>query len=308
LTTKISKYNPDDKKKPDALNYEDMCTFALSRFDSAPALKKYINEGGNLQLVFPSEIYGAWAKVMAQGRAAVPPWHFSITDRKGRGIIVQVRDGQVQALDNKYGVFANEPFLQENEKNTDEFEKKMLSNPPDVYPSVKAVMVPELSGPSVFAAGADKDIQFLPLPGDYSGPSRFTRMALTLKYATQPTCWDATSMLNKNEKETLNPAFVPSGGAPRTNQALLAVMGITNQVYLPRGMNDHGQAGFAGEWTPLQALRDHASGAYYLRTANSPLFRQYDMKKINWANTGKSGIVTVPLTTPGETWFVREEI
>ena len=306
LTRRFPAYDPQNKAKPDALNYEDLCTFALARFDSTPALKRYIE--GNLQLAFPAAIYGKWARLMAQGLADAPPWHFSITDAKGRGIIVQARDGQVQVLDNKYGVFTNEPFYEEQEKKVAEFERQMLSNPADVFPSVKTVHVPEIEGgPSIFAAGAKNPIGYLPLPGDYSGPSRFTRMALTLKYATKPTCWDATSMLDKKEKETLNPAYVPAG-LPKTNEALLAVLGVTNQVYLPRGLTDHGKAGAAGEWTPFSTLRDHRLKAFYVRTANSPLFRQYHLKMINWTNTGKRGIVTVPLTTPGETWFVKERL
>lgn len=304
LTRVIPTYDPQNKAKPDALNVEDMCAFALARFDSAPALKRYIEQ--RLQLTHPGEIYGEWATLMAQGRHNAPPEHFSITDAKGRGIVVQVRDGQVQVLDNQYGVFTNEPFLQEQEANVTAFERAMLSNPADVYPSVKRVTVPELKDAQEIKELEEGKIKFLPLPGDFSSPSRFTRMALTLKYGTRPTCWNSTSILDGTQ-EPLNPAYVPAG-APPHNQALLAIMGITNEGYLPRGLDDHGMAGSAAEWTPFASLRDHTSRAFFLRTANSPLYRQYDLKTIDWTNTGKSGFLTVPLTTPGETWFVKERL
>jgi penicillin V acylase-like amidase (Ntn superfamily) len=308
LTTKMPRYDAGDKAKPDALNIEDLCAFALARFDSAPALQRYIE--GNLALVYPTAIYEKWSRLMAQGaRADVPPFWYSIIDAEGRGIVVQVRDGVVQVLPNEYGAWTNEPFMQEHEKYLEEFEKKMFENPPDVFPSVKAVPVPELEegGPSVFDAGSDGKEIYLPLPGGYSGPERFTRMALTLKYATNASCWNDDSLMAKGQKEKLNPAYV-APGLPTSNQALLAVAGISNQVYLPRGMSDHGKAGSGTEWTPFSALRDHTSKAYYIRAANSPLYRQYNFKEINWVNAGAQGIVTVPLTTPGETWFVKETI
>jgi penicillin V acylase-like amidase (Ntn superfamily) len=307
LTTKMPRYNKDDKAKPDALNIEDLCTFALARFDSAQRLADYIK--GNLALVYPDGIYDKWAKAMAQGKATVPPFWYSIIDAEGRGIIVQVRDGVVEVLPNKHGAWTNEPFMQDHEKYLEDFEKKMFENPPDVFPSVKYEPVPELAegGPSVFDAGSEGNQIYLPLPGGYSGPERFARMALTLKYATNASCWTDDSLIAKGQKEKLNPAYV-APGLPRTNQALLAVAGISNQVYLPRGMSDHGKAGSASEWTPISALRDHTSKAYYIRAANSPLYRRYDFKTINWANTGANGILSVPLTTPGETWFVEETI
>lgn len=297
LTSATPSYDAADKSKPDALNIEDMCAFALARFDSAPALQEYIR--GNLALVYPVEIYGEWARAMTEGKHDVPPFHYSITDASGRGVVVQVRDGVVQALDSKYGVFTNEPFLQEQEKNVEEFERQMLSNPAGVYPSVKSV--PELAAEK----GSDKPAVFLPLPGDYSGLSRFTRMALTLKYATAPTCWSADSLIEKGQTEKLNPAYI-APGLPHTNQALLAAMGITNQGYLPRGVDDDGLLDSAVEWTPFSTVRDHNLKTYYLRVANSPLYRAYDMPTINWANAGEGGIVTAPLTTPEQTWFVKE--
>ena len=191
--------------------------------------------------------------------------------------------------DNRDGVFTNEPFIQEQQKHLDDFEKAMLSNDKGNYPSTKAIMVPELEegGPSVFAAGGGgKDGEesgdgalFVPFPGDYSGPSRYTRLALVKKYGTDKACWSNDSMIAPGKPEKLNPvrirkavfffffvvfffstenwrrklttfelqnfsqnkkqAYV-AGKLPDTNQALLAAMQVTNTVMLPRGVSDHG--------------------------------------------------------------------
>jgi len=66
--------------------------------------------------------------------------------------------------------------------------------------------------------------------GDYTSASRFIRMAM-LKRAALSSCW-ATEF--SGEQQRLSPGVVP-GGYPATNPTLLAVMGILQSVYLPRG-------------------------------------------------------------------------
>lgn len=235
----------------------------------------------------------------------------SIIDKEGRGVIVQIRNGTTEIVPNIHGVFTNEPFIQEQQKHFEDFEKKMLANDKDTYPSTKAIMVPELEhGPSVFAPGADAEDgpKFIPFPGDYSGPSRYTRLALVKKYGTEAACWTNDSLIAKGKKEPLNPAFI-QGKLPDTNQALLAAMGITNTVYLPRGVSDHGTTGKeVVEWTPFSALRDHRNDVYYVRAANSPIFKKFDLKKLDWGKIGKSGFKREPLTTPEKTWWETAKI
>jgi hypothetical protein len=71
-----------------------------------------------------------------------------------------------------------------------------------------------------------------PPPGDYSSRSRFTRMAL-LRAATLKACWPTQV---GNDTQTLSPGVLPPGGSyPADNPALLAVLGVLQPVYLPRG-------------------------------------------------------------------------
>lgn len=309
LTEGIKEYDPDDEIRKDAINFEDLCTYALARFDSAPDFAKTVND--TTQLVTPAKMYEKWARAMAQGKSDSVPWHMSITDRKGRGVIVQIRNGTTEVVDNRDGVFTNEPFMQEQQKHLDAFEEAMLSNEAKTFPSTKAVMVPELEhGPSVFAPGADAEDapKFIPFPGDYSGPSRYTRLALVKKYGTEAACWTNNSLIAKGKKEDLNPAYV-GGKLPDTNQALLAALGVTNTVYLPRGVSDHGTTGKEIiEWTPLSTLRDHRNDVFYIRAANSPIFKKFDLKKLEWGKLGKSGIKREALTTPQKMWWETAKI
>lgn len=84
-----------------------------------------------------------------------------------------------------------------------------------------------------FVAGLYTPFCF-PLPGDDSGPSRFTRLALT-KEAAQSECWRNTSLIFPKLYETLSPGYILKG-FPASNPTIMTVMGILNTVYLPRGM------------------------------------------------------------------------
>lgn len=81
----------------------------------------------------------------------------------------------------------------------------------------------------------------LPLvAGNFSSPSRFTRMAM-LKTAAVGTCWPTEA---GGEVQQLSPGTVPDG-YPAASPTLLAVMGIIQSVYLPRGKSGC-TAGFVG--------------------------------------------------------------
>lgn len=72
---------------------------------------------------------------------------------------------------------------------------------------------------------------YTPLAGDYSSPSRFTRMAM-VRAAALATCWPTVA---GNESQLLSPGTLPGRQYPQHSPALLAVLGITQTVYLPRG-------------------------------------------------------------------------
>ena len=72
-----------------------MCTYALARFSDIEDFKRALN---STQLVTPAKMYNKWARFMSQGVSDSVPWHFSVTDNKGRGVIVQIRNGTAEVV------------------------------------------------------------------------------------------------------------------------------------------------------------------------------------------------------------------
>jgi len=68
--------------------------------------------------------------------------------------------------------------------------------------------------------------------GDYSGRSRWTRLAM-VKQVALGQCWNNRSII-WDEYEVLNPGYV-TPQMPKSNPTIMAVMGMLNTVYLPRG-------------------------------------------------------------------------
>jgi penicillin V acylase-like amidase (Ntn superfamily) len=66
----------------------------------------------NLQVVWAPR-YNAVGQLVAHGATDYPPLHITVHDVTGASLVIQFREGVLQALDNPTGVFANKPFLQE---------------------------------------------------------------------------------------------------------------------------------------------------------------------------------------------------
>ena len=110
-TEGIKEYDPESPER-DALNFEDLCTYALARFSDVDDFRKALND---TQLVTPRKLYNKWARVMSQGKSDSVPWHFSVTDKTGKGVIVQIRNGTTEVVvrkrKRKNEVFLSKLFL-----------------------------------------------------------------------------------------------------------------------------------------------------------------------------------------------------
>ncbi|KAF8061948.1 hypothetical protein HT031_004208 [Scenedesmus sp. PABB004] len=155
-----------------------------------------------------------------------------------------------------------------------EYRRKMFANPKGVAPPVR-----DLGATDVVDAATTQHL-FWPVPGDYSGPSRFTRLAL-VKEAALGECWRNTSALFPKLYETANPDYVWKG-APASNPTLLTVLGIINTVYLPNGIDDSGGRGPSKmpEFT----------------------FKAVDLKRVDWAALPGATAMTYLAPAP-EPWF-----
>jgi penicillin V acylase-like amidase (Ntn superfamily) len=66
----------------------------------------------NLQVVWAPR-YNAVGRLVAHEAQDYPPLHITVHDVTGASLVIQFRSGVLQALDNPTGVFANNPFLQQ---------------------------------------------------------------------------------------------------------------------------------------------------------------------------------------------------
>jgi hypothetical protein len=256
--------------------------------------------------------YKAFGHKFAYGLKDIPPVHFSFSDRAGKGIIVEWRDGVIEVLENKFGVFANSNLYKENVAATEKWLDKLYSNPKGTYPSIKDGGAQFRASSEPAEKGERRAVTFWAMPGDYSSPSRFTRLAMLLN-ATAATCYSDKSVVVKGKVETTNPAFVPPG-LPATNPSLLSVVQVINAAYLPRGQDDGGLAFDAEEFTPLSMLRDHgragdANGAgavapvFYYRTGSNMQYKAIDLGKVEWQKLGPKGVRRAPATFSPQPWF-----
>eukprot|EP00878_Enallax_costatus_P041992 GHUV01048937.1.p1 GENE.GHUV01048937.1~~GHUV01048937.1.p1 ORF type:complete len:296 (+),score=64.01 GHUV01048937.1:336-1223(+) len=260
-----------------AINFIDLPAFLLARYATVAEVEKDLLD--ELQVVW-SPTYNALGRMISAGTQDAPPLHVTVHDRTGASLVIQYRDGKMEVLRNPLGVFTNQPLLQEQLQHYQDW----------------------MAAHNYTTDTKPKGDQWV-MPGDYSSQSRFIRLAM-IKTATSRECWPTTVM---DEKQRLSPGFVPRG-YPAASPALLAVIGIQQSVYLPRGITDDGTADVPAveeETTPYSTLRDHTSATYYYRTGNSLLYRSVAVRALN-SRSGGRGLVHTPLVAPKQPWVIDE--
>ena len=99
------------------------------------------------------------------------------------------------------------------------------------------------------------------------------------------------ALLSKTQKTTLTP--------------LLPLLRLLLKTKRPPSPPPHNSS--AGkeiiEWTPFSTLRDHRNAVFYIRAANSPVFKKVDLNNLDFGKLGKSGIRREPLSTPEKSWW-----
>eukprot|EP00775_Hariotina_reticulata_P012809 gene12809-12937_t len=237
-TTELPRYSTNATKVA-VINFMDLTAFLLARYSSVAEVAEDLKH--KVQVVWNPQ-YNKLGMLVSFGVQRDAPMHFTVHDASGASLVVQFRPGGVtEVLDNPLGVFANGAFLQDHYKEY----KSWLNrhNYTEQQPPNGTMWI---------------------MPGDYSSSSRFIRMAM-LSTAAQHSCW---STQGAGELQQLSPGTVPKG-YPTTNPTLLAVVGMLQSVYLPRGIDDEGGANSKEESnievTPVSTLRDHKAAIYYYR-------------------------------------------
>ena len=136
--------------------------------------------------------------VYLEALKAVPPIHYRVTDASGKCIAIEPIDGEIKVFDNPVRSFTNNP----------EFPWQLTNLQNYVTLSPEYPQPLDLNGYEVPPTGLGSGLAGL--PGDFSPPSRFVRIALFTHFAPeQPNAASATATLF----HILNNFDIPPGAA-----------------------------------------------------------------------------------------------
>ena len=178
----------------------------------------------------------------------VPPAHYKIQDAKGNCIVIEPTDGQLKVYDNPVWVMANSPEFPWHLTNLNNYLD--LSS---AYPASKTIRGLNLAP---FGMGGG----LVGLPGDFTPPSRFIRMA--------------TYLQNLPRQET-------------TAKAVKTAFHLLNNFDLPPGSNNPpaGTSEGYSDYTAWTTVSDLKNLQFYWKTFDDQRVRFIDLKKV-LANAG----------------------
>lgn len=152
--------NYDTANSAKALPYYQIGDYILGNFNRTEDVKE------NLKTI------NLYAKPLNHsGQSVVFPVHFVVTDKTGKGIIIEYIDGHLNVYDDKVGVLTNSPEYPWQVTNLSNYIHLSPNNPKPI--KVDGVTY-STTGQGAGAIG---------LPGDYSPPSRFVKTAYLLETA-----------------------------------------------------------------------------------------------------------------------------
>lgn len=175
---------------------------------------------GNFSSV--EEVRKALAKVKVTGRnmkelGGEIYMHIAVHDTSGKNLVIEFIDGEVKIHDNPLGILTNRPdFVWQinnlrNYINLDARDKKER----------------EINGVKIEPAGVGSGM--LGLPGDWTPPSRFVRLALSIDAADTPK--DSIQAVNLAE-HLLNIVDIPKGAIKENPEPLVRLEGYAQWVVI----------------------------------------------------------------------------
>jgi choloylglycine hydrolase len=178
----------------------------------------------------------------------VPPAHYKIQDAEGNCIVIEPTDGQLKVYDNPVWAVANSPEFPWHLTNLNNYLDLTSS-----YPASKTIRGLNLAP---FGMGGG----LVGLPGDFTPPSRFVRMA--------------TYLQNLPPQET-------------TAKAVKTAFHLLNNFDLPPGLNSPpaGTAESYSDCTAWTTVSDLKNLQFYWKTFDDQRVRFIDLKKV-LAKTG----------------------
>lgn len=169
----------------------------------------------------------------------VPPLHFSLHDAAGNSLVIEFVDGEMKLYDNKVDVLTNAPEFPWHEIN--------LRN----YLNLSAVNVAPINVDGSVLSPTGQGSGLLGIPGDWTPPSRFVRIAIFKNLVAAA----------KNAKQNSNLAFH-----------------LLNTVDIPYGaIRDQKDLQF--DYTQWVVVKDLANRKMYWRTYGNLNIREIDFSE-----------------------------
>ncbi|PIS01595.1 MAG: linear amide C-N hydrolase [Chlamydiae bacterium CG10_big_fil_rev_8_21_14_0_10_35_9] len=211
---------------------EDLSNWILASFSSVQEAKQALKHIHILPRVLPQ-------------LNEVPPIHLSLHDKEGNSLTVEFIDGKMELLDNPVGVLTNAPKLEWHITNLRNYINLSSINKDSI-----------IFDGSVFQPTGE-GTGLLGIPGDWTPPSRFVKIAILKNFALKAT----------TTKENINLAFH-----------------LLNTVDIPYGIiqSSNGKEYDHTQWV---LVKDLSHQKLYYRTYKNMNIRCFDLKKEN----GKKG-------------------
>ncbi len=237
-------YEPDTRyqtvstrERKKALSYELIGDWILGNFGSIREVVMALHK---------VRVYGV---ALPQMNNAVLPLHFIISDAAGGCIVVEYDNGVLHIYDNKPGIMTNAPNFPWQLNNL----------------RLYAGMTNTTQGRIDFA-GLHQDTighgtGFTGLPGDYTPPSRFVRIAILTHFARQA----------KNAAEALN-----------LSRHIIDNVDIVDGTIVDKNAQGKIIAGETTQWTVFKDLTDRV---LYFYTYENPSLHMVDLKRLKFTGT-----------------------
>ena len=222
-----------NKNQNISMSASDFNQWILSQFKNVDEVKKAVlnNEA-------------AISKVLTPGfPPKVQPFHFLISDKSGKSIVIEPIDGKFKVYDNPVGVLTNAP--------TFDWHMTNLKNYVNLRP-VNAKPV-KINGETFDALGQGTGM--LGLPGDFTPPSRFVNAV----------AFSATAIAEKNAE-----------------QGVYQVFHLLNNFDIPVGIARTVHKGVIySDYTMLTTVRDSKNLRFYYKTYEDQTIKMLDLKQMD---------------------------